>query len=88
MTVTEEADREVAGNAIEEYRFSQDKQWYAQFKPLVEAFYTEHLEWFYERTFDMEQAGLKVASIVAGVDTRRSRAALLKKRKCFIKETA
>jgi hypothetical protein len=55
MTVTEAADREVAGNAIEEYRFSQDKEWFAIFKPLVEAFYTEHLEWFW----------LKVASIVA-----------------------
>jgi hypothetical protein len=87
MTLSEATDREVASNAIEEYRFSQDKEWIAKFKPLVEAFYTEHLEWFYERTFDMEHARLKVASIMAGVDTRRSRVASFKKRQCVIKGT-
>ena len=61
--------------------FCQDKEWFAKFKPLVEAFYTEHLDWFYERTFDMEQARRKVASILAGVETRRRSVALLKKRK-------
>ena len=87
MTVTEAAEHEVAGNAIEEYKFSQDKEWFAKFKPLVEAFYTEHLDWFYERTFDMEQARRKVASILAGVEMRKKSVALLMKRKCVIKGT-
>jgi hypothetical protein len=75
----------VAFNAIEEYRFSADKEWFAKFKPLVETFYTEHLEWFYERTFDVEQAKLKVATILAGVASKISGAALVKKRKRVIK---
>ncbi len=33
MTVRQSTDREVACNAIEEYRFSQDKEWFAKFKP-------------------------------------------------------
>jgi hypothetical protein len=85
LTVTEAADLEVAFNAIEEYRFSADKEWFAKFKPLVETFYTEHLEWFYERTFDVEQAKLKVATILAGVASKISGAALVKKRKRVIK---
>ena len=64
---------------------STDKEWFAKFKPLVESFYTEHLEWFYERTFDVEQAKLKVATILAGVASKRSGAALVKKRKRVIK---
>jgi hypothetical protein len=42
---------------------------------------------FYERTFDMEQARRKVASILAGVEMRKKSVALLMKRKCVIKGT-
>jgi hypothetical protein len=71
MTVTEAEHHEVDVNAIEEYRFSQDKQWFAKFKPLVEAFYNQHLEWFYDSTFDMERARLKVEMIVTALKRRK-----------------
>ena len=76
MTVKEAEEHVVAISGIEEYRFVQDKQWFAKFKPLVEAFYTQHLQWFYESTFDMQQARLKVEMIVTGVNATRRSAAL------------
>ncbi len=84
MTLKEAEEHEVALSGIEEYRFLQDKQWFAKFKPLVEAFYTQHLQWFYESTFDMQQARLKVEMILTGVDATR-RSAALKKRKLLQK---
>ena len=76
MTLTEAKHLEVDVNAIGEYRFSQDKQWFAKFKPLVEIFYHQHLEWFYESTFDMEKARLKVEIMVSGLAAPRRSAAL------------
>jgi hypothetical protein len=80
MTLTEAKHHEVDVNAIEEYRFSQDKEWFAKFKPLVETFYHQHLEWFYDSTFDMEEARLKVEMMVTGLAAPR-RIAALKRRK-------
>ena len=80
MSVPEAEDHQVDVNQIEAFPFSQDKQWFAKFKPNVEAFYADHLEWFYESTFNVEEARLKVESILSEVDSSR-RNALLKKRK-------
>jgi hypothetical protein len=49
-------------------------------KPNVEAFYADHLEWFYESTFNVEEARIKVEDILSAVESNR-RTALLKKRK-------
>ncbi len=65
---------------IEEHQFEQDKVWFSKFKPYVEAFYTDHLEWFYGRTFDVELARQKVQYILTAVKTKRNEA-ILKKQK-------
>ncbi len=69
MSVPEAEDHQVDVN-----------QWFATFKPNVEAFYADHLEWFYESTFNLEEAKLKVEGILSEVESNR-RTALLKKRK-------
>jgi hypothetical protein len=71
MTKQEAELHEVVVNNIEEHRFEQDKDWFTNFKAYVEPFYTDHLEWFYQRTFDMEQARVKVDSILTGVKEKR-----------------
>jgi hypothetical protein len=71
---------EVNVNDIEDHVFQQDKLWFAKFKPNVKAFCTQHLEWFYARTFDMEQARCKVESILDGIKEPR-KMALLKRQK-------
>ena len=53
MSVQEAEKHQVDVNAIEVFNFSQDKEWFAKFKPNVEAFFTDHLEWFYEESFNM-----------------------------------
>jgi hypothetical protein len=78
MTVPEAKDHEVDVHAIEDFRFSQDKKWFAKFKPCAEAFYNQHLEWFYDSTFDMEQTKLKVKTILDGVSATRRTSALKK----------
>ncbi len=80
MSVPEAEDHQVDVNQIEAFPFSQDKQWFTKFKPNVEAFYADHLEWFYESTFNVEEARLKVEGILSEVESNR-RTALLKKRK-------
>ena len=65
---------------LEAHPFAQDTVWFAKFKPYVEAFYTEHLEWFFDRTFDVEQVRLKVESILSGLKSKR-KIALLKRQK-------
>ena len=65
---------------LEALRFSQDKLWFAKFKPNVEAFYTDHLQWFFENTFNVEHIRIKVEGILSEVQSKR-RTALLKKRK-------
>ncbi len=80
MSVPEAEEHQVDVNEIEAFRFSQDKQWFAKFKPNVEAFYADHLEWFFESTFNVEAARLKVEGILSEVQSKR-RTALLKKRK-------
>jgi len=80
MSVPEAEAHQVDVNQIEAFPFSQDKQWFAKFKPNVEAFYAGHLEWFYESTFNVEEARLKVEGILREVESNRQ-TALLKKRK-------
>jgi hypothetical protein len=67
---------EVNVSDIEDYVFQQDKLWFAKFKLNVEAFYTQHLEWFYARTFDMEQARVKVERILDRIKEPRKMALL------------
>ncbi len=59
MSVSEAEHLQVDVNAIEVFKFSQDKEWFARFKPHVEAFFTDHLEWFYDESFYMELARQK-----------------------------
>ena len=80
MSVQEAEKHQVDVNAIEVYKFSQDKEWFARFKPNVEAFFTTHLEWFYEESFNMELARVKVQDLLTQVHIKRNNAAL-KKRK-------
>ena len=68
MNELEAEEHQVDAKNIEEYRFEQDKKWFATFKPNVEAFFINHLEWFYGRTFDTDQARNKVKSILTGVE--------------------
>jgi hypothetical protein len=71
MTKQEAELHEVVANNIEDQPFEQDKDWFSNFKANVEPFYTEHLEWFYQRTFDMKEAHMKVDSILTGVKEKR-----------------
>jgi hypothetical protein len=84
MTLQEAERHEVNVYEIEERRFEQDKLWFAKFKPYVEAFYTDHLEWFYARMFDTEQARMKVESILSEVKKKRDIVTHLKKQKLLL----
>ena len=80
QTIQDAKRHEVNVSKIEAHTFAQDTVWFSKFKPYVEAFYTEHLEWFFDRTFDVEQARLKVDSILSALKSKR-KIALLKKQK-------
>jgi hypothetical protein len=80
MTLHEAEHHQVHVDEIEVFQFSQDKEWFATFKPHVEAFYTQHLEWFYDGAFNMELARSKIEGLLTEVDAKRKIAAS-KKRK-------
>ena len=80
MTKDEAELQQIEVIKIEEHRFEQDKVWFSKFKPNVEAFYTDHLEWFYGRTFDVELARQKVEKILTAVKTKRNEAVLKKQK--------
>ncbi len=71
MTKQDAELHEVVVTNIEEHQFEQDKEWFTLFKAYVEPFYTKHLEWFYHKTFDMDEAHMKVDSILTGVKDKR-----------------
>jgi hypothetical protein len=68
LTLLKAEQHQVDMNELEECRFPQAILCFAKFKPYVEAFYTDPLELFYRSTFDMEQARMKVESILTEVD--------------------
>jgi hypothetical protein len=80
MTIEEAELQEIDVNEIKEHRFEQDKLWFGKFKPYVEAFYAEHLEWFYGRTFDVQLARQKVGNILDAVITKQKEANLKKQK--------
>ncbi len=80
MTLHEAEHHQVHADEIEVFQFSQDKEWFATFKTHVEAFYTHHLEWFYDGAFNMELARSKVEGLLSEVDAKRKISAS-KKRK-------
>ena len=83
MSVPEAEDHQVDVKAIEVFKFSQDKEWFARFKPHVEAFYKDHLQWFYEESFNMKQARIRVENLITQGHAKRQSAAL-KKRKLLL----
>ncbi len=80
MTLHEAEHHQVDVDKIEVFHFAQDKEWFATFKPHVKAFYTQHLERFYDGAFNMELARSKVEGLLREVDAKR-RTAASKKRK-------
>ncbi len=80
MNVPDAEQHQVDVKAIEVFKFKQDKEWFARFKPNVEAFYNDHLQWFYEESFNLELVRGKVENLITQGLAKRQIAAL-KKRK-------
>jgi hypothetical protein len=64
MSVSDAEQHQMDVKAIEVLKFKQDKEWFARFKPNVEAFYNDHLQWFYEESFNLELARGKVENLI------------------------